>query len=150
MKFHKLQFAACLTVFAVVAVIGVHVPSPAVCGCSSANHQPQARISTSKTLRTSFHMMGSLKLQLWNIRFPLRSRSWSLMHESYFFKNTLVIVKLKLVIFFCRSWSLMHESYFFKNTLVIVKLKLVIFFCFCNGELLYLSDIVGLLHIKHD
>ena len=67
-------------------------------------------------------MMGSLKLQLWNIRFPLRSR----------------------------SWSLMHESYFFKNTLVIVKLKLVIFFRFCNGELLYLSDIVGLLHIKHD
>ena len=67
-------------------------------------------------------MMGSLKLQLWNTRFPLRSR----------------------------SWSLMHESNFFKNTLVIVKLKLVIFFGFCNGELLYLSDIVGLLHIKHD
>ena len=37
-----------------------------------------------------------------------------------------------------------------KNILVIVKLNLVIFFCFCNGELLYLSDIVGLLHIKHD
>ena len=44
----------------------------------------------------------------------------------------------------------MHESNFFKNTLVIVKLKLVIFFCFCNGELLYSPDIVGLLHIKHD
>ena len=87
LKFHKLQFAACLAVFAVVAIIGVHVPSPAVCGCSSANHQPQARISTSKTLRTSFHMMGSLKLQLWNIRFPLRSRRWSLMHESNHFKK---------------------------------------------------------------
>ena len=44
----------------------------------------------------------------------------------------------------------MHESNFFKNTLVIVKLKLVIFFCFYNGELLYSPDIVGLLHIKHD
>ena len=62
------------------------VPSPAVCGCSAANHQPQARKSTSKTMRTSFHMMGSLKLQLWNIRFPLRSRSWSLMHENAHFK----------------------------------------------------------------
>ena len=38
-----------------------------------------------------------------------------------------------------------------KNPFVIAKLTLVIFFfLFCNGELLYLSDIVGLLHIKHD
>ena len=68
-------------------------------------------------------MMGSLKLQLWNIRFPLRSRSWSLMHENAHFKNALVITELTQVFFF---------------------------FCFCNAELLYLSDIVGLLHIKHD
>ena len=45
----------------------------------------------------------------------------------------------------------MHENAHFKNALVITELTQVFFFfCFCNAELLYLSDIVGLLHIKHD
>lgn len=57
-------------------------PSAAVCGCSAASHQPQARRSTWKTLRTSLNMMGSLKHQLWSRSFPLKSKSWSLMHEN--------------------------------------------------------------------
>ena len=57
-------------------------PSAAVCGCSAASHQPQARRSTWKTLRTSLNMMGSSKHQLWSRSFPLKSKSWSLMHDN--------------------------------------------------------------------